>query len=339
MKKTKLLLLASILLLSFSMTGCKFIEKAPEKEESSQTSTIEENLGDIDENVKIPEKVKDTTSNTETTESTAGTPNQRVISGITFNVLSAQQTKYAVSNIQLFDEPSSKANVVYEINEGQPLSVYAISDDGKWIMCKNSNIKMSYTLSAGLTDKYIEKFEETPETTENSSQSESSAPNESTKPSSSKTESSKSEAANSSSSSSKEESHAPSSQEPSSSSPQEQTQPSSSESKSPSSSSSSEVVEGYLTDGIPYPDNPSSTSINLGVEFADVNEILYVTIDKTTANSGPGAAISSTGYTVKATFKAGTAVQCTGIGKNGYIRVELANSVIAFIDGRHLERR
>ena len=34
----------------------------------------------------------------------------------------------------------------------------------------------------------------------------------------------------------------------------------------------------------------------------------------------------------------GDTVACTGIGENGYCRVELANGVIAFIDGTHLTK-
>ena len=89
--------------------------------------------------------------------------------------------------------------------------------------------------------------------------------------------------------------------------------------------------------GIPYPSNPSSTSINLGVTFADESFTATV-VNTTTMNSGPGKVLNSTGYSVIETFEAGTTVNCTGIGNNGYIRVELANGTVGFILNTDLKR-
>lgn len=330
MKRNKLILLF-LIALSVNMTGCKFIEKAPEKT-STEESTIEENLGSIDENAKNPEKIQESTEET-TVESEAKEEEKRTISGVTFIIANTQSTVYAKTEVKMYAEPKEDSSVLLTVNEGSPLIRYATSEDGKWIMCKNSSSKMSYVLASGVSDEYVkEKFEETPEETKEDSKQE-----ESTKSSSSvvsqipNKEESKSEQT--------QPAQSQSSQQQQQSSQQESQAPQQQQSSTPSQQPPKQEVNGYLTSGIPFPDNASSTSINLGVQFADVSEILYVTIDGTTANSGPGAAISSTGYEVRATYTAGTAVQCSGIGKNGYCRVELANGVIAFIEGTHLERR
>lgn len=110
----------------------------------------------------------------------------------------------------------------------------------------------------------------------------------------------------------------------------------SSGSTSSGSTSSGSTSSGSTSQTIPYPSNPTSTSINLGVTFADVDMVLTVIANGVTANSGPGAATSSTGYEVRSTLNGGNTVSCTGIGENGYFRVDLGGGLIGFIDGAYL---
>lgn len=86
------------------------------------------------------------------------------------------------------------------------------------------------------------------------------------------------------------------------------------------------------TGGIAYPSKPSSTSINYGVTFADVN-INVKTVRTADLNSGPAKALNSNGYKKIQTFPAGTKLKATGIGKNGWIRIKLSNGTIGYIDG------
>ena len=91
------------------------------------------------------------------------------------------------------------------------------------------------------------------------------------------------------------------------------------------------TVFAYEKGGIDYPSNPSSTSVNFGVVFADVNKKLTVVQDNVAASSGPDKVANSTGYVSLATYNVGDVVKCTGIGKNGYCRIELESGKIGYI--------
>lgn len=88
--------------------------------------------------------------------------------------------------------------------------------------------------------------------------------------------------------------------------------------------------------GIGYPSNASSTSFNMGVEFADVTITLTVRKDNTQISNGPDVVSNSTGYYSLGTLNKGDTVKCTGIGRNGYVRVSYGGQV-GFIDSRYVE--
>ena len=84
---------------------------------------------------------------------------------------------------------------------------------------------------------------------------------------------------------------------------------------------------------IPYPSNASSTSFNMGVEFADV--ILTLTIlEDIQVGDGPDYVSGSSGYNVITTLRKGDTIKCTGIGRNGFVRVEV-NGQIGFFDSQY----
>lgn len=87
--------------------------------------------------------------------------------------------------------------------------------------------------------------------------------------------------------------------------------------------------------GISYPGG-NDTSVNFGVTFANTNFTAKV-VSQCSANTGPGKAVPSTGYTVIQWFYAGDTVQVTGIGQNGYIRVSV-NGQTGFILNTKLSR-
>lgn len=89
------------------------------------------------------------------------------------------------------------------------------------------------------------------------------------------------------------------------------------------------------TGGIPYPGG-SDTSVNLGVTFANVNYTANV-VWETEASSGPGKAVPSTGFVVLKYFKVGNTVKVTGVGDNGWIRIDV-DGKSGFIDNTHLKR-
>lgn len=88
--------------------------------------------------------------------------------------------------------------------------------------------------------------------------------------------------------------------------------------------------------GISYPSNVSSTSVNYGITFADVN-FNAMLVRGAALSSGPGPISNSTGYGEIEYFPEGLVVACTGIGTNGYVRVELANGVVGFLNNQDLE--
>jgi cytoskeletal protein RodZ len=90
--------------------------------------------------------------------------------------------------------------------------------------------------------------------------------------------------------------------------------------------------------GIPYPDNPASTSINFGVVFADVNFTATTVSNNTVITSGPGKALPSNGYVELKTLYKGLTVTCTGIGQNGYIRILMDDGRVGFILNTNLKR-
>lgn len=336
-KHEKLLLSLTLMgIIATACTGCsnmKFVEKVSESTEELGEINDSEDLGDITE-VEIEEPVS------EETTTVVDNPNITVVNGITFKKCE-EKTVYLKEDASIIKSPDEKSTVVETLLKGDTLTILSKSEDGVWAIVRHYDGPICYIRLSHITYSIVKP--DIPELTEsqsseNTSQSESKTesvapePTQSTQPSTSKPESHKTE-------STKPESTKPSTtQQASSSQKTESVAPSTTTVVVPPEPSESEEVDpGYLTSGIPYPANPSGTSINLGVTFANVDMILTVTYDKTTANSGPGKATTSTGYEVRATFMKGNTVACTGIGDNGYCRVELANGIIAFIDGTHLQ--
>ena len=325
MTKRNILLLSLAIFSTSMLTGCsgiKFIEKV------SETT---EDLGSIDEESEDLGKIDETAEDieSETTEEVIDTSIETVC-GIKFKKKNSAQM-FLKEDAAILKTPEEKAQISESLLKGEPINVIGESENGKWYMARHFDGPIVYILKEYVSEKYVRPDaihtpSETTETTESTEQ---------TKPSETKSES---EIVSSSEQIKPSETNKPSSQKPESTKPSSESQKPSSESTPPSTSSEKPVDPGYLTDGIPFPENPTSTSINLGVLFADVDIILKVTYDNTTANTGPGKATTSTGYEAKQVFMKGDTVACTGIGENGYCRVELANGVIAFIDGTHLTK-
>lgn len=321
--KRKLLTILMGFFLVMSLTGCdiKFIEKV--EPESTETST--ENFGDIiiensktesSENTNTEDTQKEPENTISETESSENIESSEIInessessessetqkpgtfeySGITFISLEATPTMYCKENCSAKVNPSIAAKDYATLQKGDFVTVKAISEDERWAMVSVYGGPASFIKYEYLTEEEI-RMEQT--LSELPSYNESSSTNESSQSQTST------------------ETNVPSSSEVQSSSQQP-----------------SEPVDTYA--GIAYPSNASSTSFNMGVEFADVNITLTVRKDGTQISNGPDKVANSTGYYALGTLDKGSSIKCTGIGRNGYVRVDY-NGQIGFIDSKNVE--
>lgn len=312
-----------------SLTGCnvKFIEKVePESTESSSENfgniIIESSKTESSETIKNETKEdssteKNTLSSEESSSSSIESsqrpsqteqpstqkPGSFDYSEIIFISLDATPTMYCKEDCSAKVNPSVAAKDYTSLKKGDFVTVKAVSEDERWAMVSVYGGPAAFIKYEYLTDEEV-RVEQSlselqPSTTESSSEN---------TQTDSRTEDSSSQQTNQ---------NTTSSQEPFSSYQQP-----------------SEPVDNY--DGIPYPSNASSTSFNMGVEFADVNISLTVRKDETQISNGPDRVSNSTGYYSLGTLNKGTTIKCTGIGKNGYVRVEY-NGQVGFIDSKNVE--
>ena len=336
--KKKIFMVLSFMIITFSLSGCniKFIEKAPEKEETTEEDTS--GLGDVsiapdDEDhmtISSSEESEETSresfdkDDVSTSESSEEPPktlgeNQKEINGIVFDTLLKEV--YAKEDIALFASADLTGKAAINVEKNTALTLIGLSVDKTIAMVRNATGSIFYVEYRYLTEK-----NPNPETSQTTSeQTPTPKPKDDDKtPSSSESSTQVADVPD----------PEPSTSTPQPQKPQEnpvQTQPT--QDPAPQPNPDPPVAQG----GIPYPSNPSSTSINLGVTFADESFTATV-VNTTTMNSGPGKVLNSTGYSVIETFEAGTTVNCTGIGNNGYIRVELANGTVGFILNTDLKR-
>jgi hypothetical protein len=340
MKKNRFAFSILSILIFINLTGCgniKFIEKVSE-------STVE--LGEISEDSSLGEIVsaEDPESSMSTEENTESVDNSNiiVIENIEFIKEEKEIQIFLNDDAKLHSLPSVESDVIENLLKGEPLNLIALDKDNNWVMVKHFNGPISYIEYKYMSYSYVRPDnivvtptpEVTPEVTPTPEPTSEPTPTPETtkKP----TPTQKPESTPKPTPTPKPESTpkpTPTPKPESTPTPTPTPEPTPTPTPTPKPTHNA----GYYTDGIPYPDNPISTSINLGITFADVDIILTVTIDKTTANSGPGKATTSTGYEVRYTFNKGDTVACTGIGENGYCRIELANGSIAFIDGKCLK--
>lgn len=316
--KIKLLSILSLMILTSTLTGCnvKFIEKAPEKETetSEDLGQIEDNPNDSEhlslEEVEDPnttetseEKSEETTI--ESTETSTLGENQQEVNGVIFNM--ETKTMYIKTNTKLYANAKLTGTASTGVTQGSKITMYGLSEDGKVAMVKSASSSTMYFIAYEyLSEDVIEYSSEETLTESETSESEQ---HSSETPSSTTSE------------------EQPSSQEqPSTQRPQETNRP------------QQPVDNGG---GIAYPSNPSSTSINFGVTFAD-ETFTATAVATTTVNDQPGKVLNSTGITAIKTLNKGDTIKCTGIGQNGYIRVIINegqdNERIGFVLNTDLKR-
>ncbi len=310
----------SVLGLASTLTGCnvKFIEKAPPKEPPKEETS---NLGDIDigtedtdhmeietsESVVNPFEPEDSSEEpveTETETSTLG-ENQKEVEGIIFDM--EKKDIYVAETTKAYPSPSLRGSGSSTLSKGSRLTLLGISKDKAVSMVKVANGSIYFMDRSKLSETPV-SYDPPPTEPPEIEESQSSENNEIIPPS--------------------ENQNTETITPVNPSTPPAPTTP-----PSPPKPPEPPKVQG----GIDYPRNPSSTSINFGVTFADESFAATV-VNKTTMNSGPGRVLPSTGYEVIETFEKGTTVNCTGIGQNGYVRVVLADGTQGFILNSDLKR-
>lgn len=329
-----------ICLIAFS--DIQLVEKVEKKQESIDFGVIEETKEESMEEEKENKEETEKNSESENSESEEIEESEeekeitKTINGIVFKLKETSTQVYATEDTALYINPEKedknlKNQEKKDILMGEPLNLWGFSEDSKWAMVRLGEDTFTYLHSEYISFDYVRPVTivVVQEESKDESKKEESKKEESKKEESKKEELKKEE-------SKKEESKTQSSSKQESTTKPEAPKPTTSVSVS-STTIVTSTNPGYTTDGVPFPENPAATSINLGINFADVDMVMKITYDSITANSGPGKATTSTGYTALSTFMRGDTVAITGIGENGYCRVELGNGEVAFIDGKYLE--
>lgn len=320
----KILTTFLILSMVIGISGCdvKFIEKVDPDKDLGNVEEKDPNLGNVPEATAPP-----------ATPTPAPTPKKNIqtINGIVFEMRDDILQVFLAENSDTYKTPEDNAKTEENLLKGEPLNLMGQSEDKKWYMVKHFEGPVCYVLVEKVSMSYVK-----PDTTvivEPTPAPPTPEPTPTPAPTPKPTKKPKLTPAPT-----KKPKKTP---KPSVADdpdiPVQPPQGGGGSGKKPKATKKPQKNPGYKTKGIPYPKNPEATSVNLGITFADVDMILRVTYDNTKANSGPGKATTSTGYFEKQTFMRGDTVSCTGIGQNGYCRVELPNNEIGFILGIYLE--
>lgn len=303
MKKKYLLAFVLASVSSTLLTGCnvKFIEKVETTTESSEDlgHITGDDLTDDDTHKEVTVSTVDTSKTTVTTESSeksetsSSDDNKIKIGDYTFMYNEHTTTGYIKADTIAYTQPAKEAKEYQTLKKGDVVIVTGVSDCGTWNIVRIDGGPSVYMYAIDISYEYIE-----PDKTLSLSLSTESSEESSSETSSSETSSS----------------------EQSSSSQQPDTPP-------------SPPPQEPEYQGIPFPSNPVSTTWNFGVEFADVYMNVTIRESGTQASNGPGKIANSTGYVSIATFNKGDVVVCTGIGRNGFVRIDY-NGTVAFIDSK-----
>lgn len=323
-KKIKLLLIIMTLI----TTGCsniKIIEKAPEKPKPVESAGPDIVSTDNTDNFKVEDnKNKETpkptitpsstpkqTSNTNTLNENLGN-GQIKRDGIIFNIKSKEV--YLKETSKLFSNAKLSGNSTTTLEKNSKLLLSGVSEDESVAMVKAPSGTIYYINNALLSDIKIEEVVKESTPTPNSESTINNPTNNNQTSNQNQNQNQNSES-----------------------------QPIVHNTPNPITPEPTPVYEYYEetsnqpSGGIPYPANPSSTSMNLGITVADEYFTATVTNDVMAA-SGPGEPLWSNGYIDGAVqLRAGETVSATGISENGYVRVEI-NGETKFINNLYLRR-
>lgn len=302
---------------ALSLTGCniKFIEKV-EPEPTTEPSTGS-SFGTIiiDEPSKTPVASLNPTeepSQSEADESTEPISTEEpttapleegafIYNDVKFIKDKESPTMWIASDCPAKTKPSMDAKDYTFLNRGDFVTLMAISDDGKWAMVSIYGGPSSFVEYSNLSEEEINSGGQVGSLTTPTPEPTIQPPENTPEPT----------------------------QEPTQTPVQTPTP-----SSTPEPTTEPEPTEDNYT-GIAFPANASSTSYNMGVEFADLT--ITLTIRKeTSVSNGPEAPSSSSGYYSMGTLYAGDTIKCTGIGRNGFVRVEYDGN-IGYIDSRYVE--
>lgn len=307
------LLIITLLLFSVSLTGCniKFIEKV--EPEPTEETIAEENFGSliIEETSESTTKISETTSESisETSEEESEETVEEGVfnyAGIKFLTDDTEPTLYCKEDCSAKISPSTVSKDYATLKKGEFVTLKAVSEDSKWAMVSVFGGPSSFVLNEYLTTEEIRQEQVLSEVAPVTSETQTTESVSNTESSSQTTQQQSTEQQPISSESSEQQTYQP---------PQE-------------------PVDNYS--GIGFPSDASSTSFNMGVEFADVTVTLRVRKNGTQVSEGPDNVSNASGYYSLGTLNAGDSVSCTGIGRNGFVRVDYGGTV-GFINSKNVE--
>lgn len=316
--RKKILPIILTLIIAMFLTGCnvKFIEKVEPEQAKKSTEDFGSIIIDETEPSKSTQKstqeqLEQTTESEKEIDSEIETSTEPIADGtfeyggVKFIRDDSSPTFYCKEDCVAKISPSSSSKDYTSLKKGDFVTLKAISADNKWAMVSIYGGPTSFVEYKYLTEEEIRQ-EQTinPLSTETASETLSEVQSEIN------------------------------TQQSSTSENQQQASTSSSQASQQSPVNNTPAEDTYS--GIPYPSNASSTSYNMGVEFADVTITVTVRKDGTQISNGPDKIANSTGYYCIGTLNKGDTIKCTGIGRNGYVRVEY-NGQIGFIDSKNVE--
>lgn len=331
--KRRVLAMVCMMFIAMSLSGCniKFIEKV---EDSSKKQSTEEQFGDIKIDSESSTDLSSTesefnsekeTSSKDSEESTQQEEGVFSYANILFIKDESNTTYWISEDCPAKVSPSLTAKDYTLLYRGDFVTLTAVSKDNEWAMVSiyggpSSFVKYEYLSAEEITVSQTVKPLE-PSESENQSDSSSETSSEV------QSESNNSQSSESQTSESSEQSSQSSSQESSYEPPVE---------SSSEESTYAPPVEVDTYEGIPFPSNASSTSFNMGIEFADVTITLTIRKDNAVISNGPDTPSNSSGYYSIGVLNTGSTIKCTGIGRNGYVRVDYDGKV-GFIDSKYTE--
>lgn len=319
----KRLLIICMLLPCMCITGCgvKFIEVAQIEKQEVQTGDLPGDVKDAPEKTEITvpkeedEKTEKVPEVTETPEETVEDDDVFKMHGMNFKKVSPEKSMYLKYTNHARNKPGEDGEKVSVLYKGDTVSLFGISEDGLWGIVRDAGGPQRFIEMDSLTEEYVEKEKDIG--TLGGESEEQTAETENPSDTDKKPEGNGADV-----------SYAPIG---GGSGTNEANPPAETSTDDDYySDDDDEYWDGYdYGSGIAFPENADSTSIVMDVEFAEVSLTVYAR-DNAPVSDGPGMVGI---YMSLGTARKGESMQCTGIGRNGYVRVEFRGN-IGFIDSR-----
>lgn len=301
-----------LLLTVVPLTGCnvKFIEKVPiqkeKKEEQLGSIEGEHELEDAPDKTEHQiatdpevEKKKPEEEQEEPTEAEVN-EDKFVMHGVTFNKVTPEKSMFLKYSNNARNKPNEKGDKVSQLYKGDTVSLFGISEDGVWGVIRDAGGPQRFIEMDSLTEEYIEKDKTLSGLQEETSEQQPEVQEPSGNENNHQNQNANGNGIN----------YSPIGGENQGNNGNENQSENTGQETQPSNQGGNSSYGG-----IEFPANATSTSMEQGVEFADVGMLVYA-IEDIEILDGPG-----TGSWIGTLYQ-GEEIKCTGIGRNGYIRVD-----------------